>query len=150
MTSYSSSASMLDPDWLRAVATEVHSLCERIFSVGIDAQDSCAQRDAETLLAALDQRERLMRRIEPLLTPLVLVRASIANGTLQDPDLERLVDEIAAWLQSILSATEQLQAAIEKDYHEIGDELHRLSHAVHVQQIYQGKGEGGGGIDVLR
>jgi hypothetical protein len=144
------SAPLLDPDWLRAVATEVYSLCERMFSAGGEAAAARADGDLPRLLEALEQRTRLMHRIEPLLTPLAMVRASIRQGTLHDPALEQLVDEIAAWLQSILSATEELHAALDGDRQQVGRELQKLEHAALAQHAYGTGAAGGAVLDLVR
>jgi hypothetical protein len=137
MHTHASSAAMLDPDWLRAVATEVYSLCERVYTAGQEAHRAHGARNSAQLLAALDQRERLMHRIEPLLSPLSIVRTQIANGLLHDPALEQLVDEIAAWLQSILSATEELSTDLAHDHAELGREVARLDHAMAATHAYR-------------
>lgn len=143
-------APSLDPDWLHATATEVYTLAERLFSLGMDAQAARAERNTAQLIDLLDQRERVMRRIEPLLTPLALARSSMDARATSDPQLEQLLNEIAAWLQSTLSTTDELAGDLARDCSELNREIGRLDQGAHAAHAYRASGPERATLDLTR
>lgn len=122
-------SSTLDAAQIERVGAEANQWLDRMFALSRAARGALDESDTERVMANLEQRDRIIEQLDPLLRTLVDARSTLAGGAAQSAAARTIgpvMATVEAAAQRVHSADADLAGRLQQGRNEILKELDAL------------------------